>query len=353
MPETLPPILRYDPETGGRHLVDLRSMAVDATQIALEMDAEAACLGYPEFFALLKNESTFDEATGLDYAMLTGGDPQAVSNKEAVVICAGLGISMNETLPVAEYLRRVTQKAGIADIDGRPLPVIALGAPDYRLDRRLSSRERAAFEQGDAGVIGHKTLQLVSRLMPSADGQTPVELTIIGYSLGMVNAIATAEHAPDFGLRARSLIGAAMPNVIYRRSKPRTFGSFVMEGAQGQYPAGTPRVFTYGSANKAQFFGDVVRSAQFNLRVLSGVTSLSAESSIAHGHRRNGGMKVNIGGGTADRIGPYGDTLAMLNRLSRRLGPDLAALFAVGERHAGIARKPRLLGAFVRYALTR
>ncbi len=348
-----PRFVRYTPELG-RHPYEFNGLSETIDEVVLSLEADALRMGHEAFQARLEAGKGFDQETGLDYAVLHGSDPSESSTDRAIILHAALGISLEEMLPIAEFIRRISDKQQLMDASGKPLPVIVTGTPDFRFDRRLSPDDRQRMRNGDMRVVGRQNMRLVNRLMPRDEADGPLEAIMVGYSLGTANAVASAEVAPDFNVHVESLIMGATPNVVYRRGRGGLLASFVIEGARGSYPAGTPRVFTQPSASQTAFFASVVRSASFYYRnVLAGVSSLSAASGVLSGYRRNGrNTQVNVGNGTRDRIGPHGATQRMVDQLSPHLGEHLQGIAIEGATHSW-SRNPRLLGAMVGYALGR
>jgi hypothetical protein len=350
----LPPIVRRNPESGEYLPYDLSELAIKAESIASQMDREAAAVGYSRFAAWMMLESGFDKQTGLDWAKLTGADPE-VSDTEAIVLWGALGIPTTEMLPIAEYTRRLAKAAGLKDEFGRDLPVILIGTPGAKFQERLSRSQKADLRDGDMGVIGREGIELVSRLMPQPCGShQPIKLHNIGCSLGTAGAASGSEYTPQYGLKVRSLILGSTPHVVNRRSRLELFRSFVIESQDSQYPPGTPRVFTFGSASPAKYWKEVLAAGNLYLGVLAGVASNSIETSVVVAHRRNSvdsdGMKVKFGGGMKDRIGLHKPTLGIVARLSGLFRPDVDAMFAEEERHTW-PRDLHLLGAFLLHAL--
>lgn len=346
--------VRYNHETRDRHPFEFNGLGDVVDGVVLQMEMDAAITGYREFHEHLAEHKGFDIETGLDYAVLHGGAPERTSTDRAIMLHAALGISLDEMLPIAEFIRRLADEADLHDEQGLPLPVVVTGTPDYRFAQRLSKADRHALRSGDMGVIGRQNLRLVNRLLHRPPLAKPLEAIDIGYSQGTATAVGTTENAPDYNVHIQSLIMGATPNVIHRRGRGNLFGGFAVSAWNGQYPKGAPRVFTTTSANQAAFLGTLLRSAEFYVNdILRGLSTTSAATSVLQGWRNNGrNTQINIGGGTHDRVGLDHATLHMVRQLSTPLGSHLENLTALGADHA-LSRDVYALGRMVIFALGR
>lgn len=167
-------------------------------------------------------------AGGVQYAVLDGGQPQAYSPTEALVVFNPFANTATANMLVrAEFIREVAKNADIRDAQGKLKPVIMLASPGARGSKiKLTPGERSKVRQGELGPVARELLRAVGE---KEYGQ----IALLGFSQGADVALAGARSAYDANLDTHAIAVGDLAGVK-ERSQGKLAADFLKSGSSFQ-----------------------------------------------------------------------------------------------------------------------